>query len=71
MDADTLQKLIDLSRHEPQSYVKVDLGISHGPTTRIEVQIHYVRDPGAVTGLGNSVDEAYEDLLRKLKSGED
>ena len=71
MDADTLQKLIDLARQEPQSYVKVDLGIWHGSTTRIDVQIHYVRDPGAVTGLGNSVDEAFEDLLRKLKSGED
>ena len=71
MDADTLQKLIDLARKEPQSYVKVDLGIWHGPTTRIDVQIHYVRDPGAITGLGCSVDEAYEHLQRQLKTVED
>ena len=71
MDADTLQKLIDLARKEPQSYVKVDLGIWHGPTTRIDVQIHYVRDPGAITGLGNSVDEAYQHLLQQLRTGED
>ena len=71
MECQILQKLIDLARKEPQAYIKVDLGIWHGSTTRIDVQIHYARDPGTVTGLGNSVEEAYHDLLRHLRTGED
>jgi hypothetical protein len=71
MDGQILQKLIDLAREEAQTYVKVDLGIWHGPSPRIDVQIHYVRDPGTITGLGSSVEEAYQDLIGKIKTGDD
>jgi hypothetical protein len=71
MDPTILQKLIDLAMLEPQTYVKVDLGIWHGLQPTLNVQIHYVRDPGAITGMGDSVDAAYLDLLRKLRTGED
>ena len=70
MDAETLQKVVDLAKAQDQTWIKVEFGIWHNASDGTEFHVHFIHDSGPVTGEGFTLEDAYSDLCRQLKPKE-